>query len=71
MAASSDDNDNGSDDLPSLDLFKDPEGFYQPEKPPTSTSYLMKSGRCITLRLVGHSPLWVGHSHCFVSPFVC
>ncbi|KEF55306.1 uncharacterized protein A1O9_08960 [Exophiala aquamarina CBS 119918] len=56
MAASSDDN----DELPSLDLFQDPAGFYPPEKPPSFTTYLMKNGRHINLRLVGHSPLW-GH----------
>jgi hypothetical protein len=67
MAASQDDN----DDLASLDLFQDPEGFYQPEKPATFTTYVMKNGRRLDLRLVGHSPLWVGHSHHFTKRFVC
>lgn len=67
MAASNDDN----DDLASLDLFQDPEGFYQPEKPATFTTYVMKNGRRLNLRLVGHSPLWVGHSHHLTEPFFC
>ncbi|KAK5062897.1 hypothetical protein LTR84_004973 [Exophiala bonariae] len=56
MPTSSDEN----DDLGSSDLFQDPEGFYEPDKPATVTSYSLKSGRRIDLRLVGHSPLW-GH----------
>ena len=43
-----------------LDLFKEPEDFYAPEKPATSTSYTTKLGDVIPLRLVGHNPLW-GH----------
>lgn len=67
MTASGDD----SDDLGSLNLFQDPEGFYESDKPATFTTYVMKSGRRINLRLVGHSPLWVGHSHRVAKLFVC
>lgn len=67
MPASGDEN----DDLGSSDLFQDPEGFYEPDKPATFTSYTMKSGRQIELRLVGHSPLWVGHGHDSAKSLVC
>lgn len=43
-----------------FNLFSDPEGFYAPDKPPTSTTYTTKDGRELALRLVGHNPLW-GH----------
>ncbi|KIW14085.1 hypothetical protein PV08_06866 [Exophiala spinifera] len=50
----------GEDDAASLDIFQEPEDFYQPEKPATFTTYTLKTGQVINLRLVGHSPLW-GH----------
>lgn len=43
-----------------FNLFNEPEGFYAPDKPPTSTTYTTKDGRELALRLVGHNPLW-GH----------
>ncbi|KAI9685804.1 MAG: nicotinamide n-methyltransferase [Bogoriella megaspora] len=43
-----------------FDMFTEPEGFYPPEKPPTLDTHTMLSGDVLTLRLVGHSPLW-GH----------
>jgi len=46
------------------DLFKDPEDFYQPDKPATYAAYILLDGREIRLRLVGHNPLWV----CLVMP---
>jgi len=48
------------DGPPSLDLFQEPADFYQPEKPATFTTYTLKTGQDLSLRLVGHSPLW-GH----------
>ncbi|KAL2414110.1 Protein N-terminal and lysine N-methyltransferase efm7 [Exophiala dermatitidis] len=48
------------DDPVSLDLFQEPADFYQPEKPATFTTYTLQNGQTISLRLVGHSPLW-GH----------
>ena len=51
---------NDSDgDNDAVNLFQDPDGFYEPEKPATVTSYTLNDGRVISLRLVGHSPLWV------------
>lgn len=47
------------DGVISADLFQDPAGFYQPEKSATFTTYTLKTGQTITLRLVGHNPLWV------------
>lgn len=42
-------------------LFAEAEGFYETEKQPTFTSYTSQDGKEINLRLVGSSPLWVGH----------
>jgi nicotinamide N-methyltransferase len=47
------------DGAPSLDLFQEPAEFYQPEKPATFTTYTLKNAQDLSLRLVGHSPLWV------------
>ncbi|KAI9795992.1 MAG: nicotinamide n-methyltransferase [Piccolia ochrophora] len=43
-----------------LDLFYEPEGFYAAEKAPTSATHWLRSGERVTVRLVGHNPLW-GH----------
>ncbi|OAG08587.1 uncharacterized protein CC84DRAFT_1162506 [Paraphaeosphaeria sporulosa] len=43
-----------------IDLFQEPEGFYQPEKEPTFASHTLLSGKELNIRLVGHNPLW-GH----------
>lgn len=48
-----------SDDEGELGLFAEPEGYYQPEKQPTFASHAMQDGRELTLRMVGHNPLWV------------
>lgn len=48
-----------SDDEGDLGLFAEPEGYYQPEKQPTFASHAMQDGRELTLRMVGHNPLWV------------
>lgn len=40
-------------------LFKEPDDFYQQEKPPTFVDYTLTDGRKLWLRLVGHNPLWV------------
>ena len=41
-------------------LFKEPEGYYAPEKPATYAEHtLLLSGETLKLRLVGHNPLWV------------
>ena len=52
-------NDNGEDS--ELNIFQEPADFYQPEKKPTFVSHQTLSGQEITLRLVGHSPLWVSY----------
>lgn len=54
--AASDDEDAG------IGIFDEPEGFYQPEKEPTTEKYTTLNGREISLRLVGHNPLWVGET---------
>ncbi|KAK2754676.1 nicotinamide n-methyltransferase [Arachnomyces sp. PD_36] len=42
------------------DMFQDPEGFLQPEKPDTFVEHQMRSGQTLKLRLVGNHPLY-GH----------
>lgn len=44
-----------------LDLFKEPEGYYEPEKQHTFVNYTTQHGRILNLRLVGHNPLWGHH----------
>lgn len=41
------------------DIFQDPEGFLQPEKPATFVEHQMRSGQTLKLRLVGDHPLYV------------
>ncbi|KAI4940122.1 uncharacterized protein J4E92_001410 [Alternaria infectoria] len=43
-----------------LDLFQEPTDFYEPEKQATFASHQLLSGKELTVRLVGHNPLW-GH----------
>ena len=43
-------------------LFKEPDGFYQQEKPPSFADYKLADGKALKLRLVGHNPLWVRSS---------
>ncbi|KAG9248015.1 hypothetical protein BJ878DRAFT_476884 [Calycina marina] len=45
----------------SLDLFADPPDFYPPSPTPTTETHALLSGRTLTLRLVGHNPLWGHH----------
>jgi nicotinamide N-methyltransferase len=40
-------------------LFKEPDDFYQQDKPPTFVEYTLADGKALKLRLVGHNPLWV------------
>jgi hypothetical protein len=42
-----------------LDLFQEPTDFYEPEKQATFASHQLLSGKELTVRLVGHNPLWV------------
>jgi hypothetical protein len=51
-----------SDEEEHLDLFKEPEGYYGPEKQHTFVAYTTHMGETLNLRLVGHNPLWVGAS---------
>ncbi|QIW96452.1 hypothetical protein AMS68_001970 [Peltaster fructicola] len=41
-------------------MFTEPEGFFEPEKQPTTAIHQLKDGRSLEVRLVGHNPLW-GH----------
>lgn len=53
------DSEASSDDLDNAALFQEPDGYYQPEKPATFTTYSLISGEVIKLRLVGQNALWV------------
>jgi hypothetical protein len=48
----------------SIDLFQEPADFYEPEKEASFASHKLLSGKELTVRLVGHNPLWVS---CFSS----
>jgi nicotinamide N-methyltransferase len=50
-------------DEESLDLFQEPADFYEPEKQATFASHQLLSGKELTVRLVGHNPLWVRHHY--------
>ncbi|KAL4974035.1 hypothetical protein BDW66DRAFT_92574 [Aspergillus desertorum] len=47
-----------ADDYDTGDMFKDPDGFYPPEKEPTFAEHKMLSGQIIRVRLVGSHPLY-------------
>ncbi|TIA49918.1 hypothetical protein D6C77_09411 [Aureobasidium pullulans] len=49
-----------SDSEGELGIFEEPEGFYEAEKEPSFVDYTLQGGSKLTLRLVGHNPLW-GH----------
>jgi len=44
-----------------LDLFVEPSDYYPPSPKPTLESHTLLSGRTLTVRLVGHNPLWGHH----------
>jgi nicotinamide N-methyltransferase len=44
-----------------LDLFTEPADYYPPSPTPTTETHTLLSGRTITVRLVGHNPLWGHH----------
>ena len=53
-------NEERSDEEEPLNLFKEPEDYYEPEKQHTFATYTTLNGQALNLRLVGHNPLWVG-----------
>jgi hypothetical protein len=46
-------------DEESIDLFQEPADFYEPEKEATFATHTRLNGKELTVRLVGHNPLWV------------
>jgi len=48
-------------DSETLDLFTEPSDYYPPSPKPTTETHTLLSGRILTLRLVGHNPLWGHH----------
>lgn len=62
MTSDSEDGDIGTD------LFQEPEGYFEPEKEPTFATHKLLVGQELTVRLVGHNPLWVRVILNFVAP---
>ena len=58
LAEAEADSDGLEQQLP-VDLFHEPEGYFKPEQPHSDVSYTLLSGEVLSLRLVGHNPLWV------------
>ncbi|CAG8950592.1 hypothetical protein HYFRA_00002801 [Hymenoscyphus fraxineus] len=56
-----DDRKDDESDTEGIDIFADPEGFYPPSPKPTTETHTLLSGRVLSLRLVGHNPLWGHH----------
>ncbi|TVY45257.1 Protein N-terminal and lysine N-methyltransferase [Lachnellula occidentalis] len=48
-------------DSETMDLFTDPPDYYPPSPKPTTETHTLSSGRVLSLRLVGHNPLWGHH----------
>jgi len=40
-------------------LFREPADYFPPPLPHTFTTYTLTTGQTLSLRLVGHNPLWV------------
>ncbi|KAK4506701.1 hypothetical protein PRZ48_000434 [Zasmidium cellare] len=49
-----------SDNEETIDLFQEPEGYFEKEKEPTQVQHRTSDGQTLTLHLVGQNPLW-GH----------
>lgn len=58
MTTTSEDQDS---DPETLDLFTEPADYYPPSPKPTTETHTLLSGQTLTLRLVGHNPLWGHH----------
>lgn len=55
-----------SDNEEAIDLFQEPDGYFQKEKEPTQVQHRTLNGQTLTLHLVGQNPLWVGASGYFL-----
>ncbi|KAH8591604.1 putative methyltransferase-domain-containing protein [Bisporella sp. PMI_857] len=53
--------DDSGSDSETIDLFADPPDYYPPSPTPTTETHQLTSGRTLSLRLVGHNPLWGHH----------
>lgn len=53
--------DTDSDNEGGLDLFAVPEDYYPPSPKPTTAVHTLLDGSPLTVRLVGHNPLWGHH----------
>lgn len=43
------------------DMFTEPADYYPPSPKPTTETHTLQSGQVLSLRLVGHNPLWGHH----------
>lgn len=50
-----------SDDEGGIDLFAVPEDYYPPSPKPTTAQHILLDKTPLTVRLVGHNPLWGHH----------
>lgn len=48
-------------DSEGVNIFADPEGYYPPSPTATTEIHTLLSGQPLSLRLVGHNPLWGHH----------
>jgi nicotinamide N-methyltransferase len=48
-------------DSENMDLFTEPSDYYPPSPKPTTETHTLLSGKTLTVRLVGHNPLWGHH----------
>ena len=55
------DSPSSDDGLGASALFQEPADYWRPEAQPTAVQYTLRSGQQLTLRLVGHNPLWAHH----------
>lgn len=53
--------DTDSDNEGGLDLFAVPDDYYPPSPKPTTAVHILLDGLPLTVRLVGHNPLWGHH----------
>ncbi len=53
--------DTDSDNEGGLDFFAVPDDYYPPSPKPTTAVHILLSGEPLTVRLVGHNPLWGHH----------
>jgi len=54
--------DSDEDDPLGNNMFQEPQGYREAERPATYAEHTLLSGETLRLRLVGHNPLWVSEA---------